>query len=217
MHTHSAPYWIIFVESITQKVSECVIGAAIEVLKLWYVSYHRRSIHFTQFIFIDSSVLSASAWMWAGFAWRHSSLKAPPLPSSEVDVSVYIPLFYFSIFSTRTPFFPQARAPWTQRWTTKLTNGSPISPLFIRELSGPDEIQLWLSPLRRGGKAQGLRLFAGPPLVLRRFPFRICIYFTLSNGSGFPYRPQTECSDKFFELFKMRFSRLFVAAWRHGG
>lgn len=54
----------------------------------------------------------------------------PLVPSSEVDVSVYIPFFYFSIFFTATPF-PQHLGPWTPRWTTKTKNGSPISPLYL--------------------------------------------------------------------------------------
>lgn len=87
--------------------------------------------------------------MWAGLA-DVSRWLLPLIPAAEVDISVYIPFFYFSGFF----FFPHNPAPRKPGWTTKQSNVSPDLPRR-RNLRGPDEIQLWFSPLRRGGKARG--------------------------------------------------------------
>lgn len=113
---------------------------------------HTHTPRDTHLIFIDSSALR-SCCLGVGGACVTSLFPQVPFIGSR-RICLYSVLLFSSIFHHGPPF-PQARAPWTQRWTTKLTNGSPISPLFIRELSGPDEIQLWFSPLRRGGKARG--------------------------------------------------------------
>lgn len=62
--------------------------------------------------------------MWAGLA-DVSPWLLPLVPAAEVDISVYIPFFYFSGFF----FFPHHPAPRKPGWTTKQSNVSPIYPV----------------------------------------------------------------------------------------
>lgn len=96
-----------------------------------------------------------------------------PVPSSEVDVAVYIPFFYFYIFFTITPF-PQHIAPWTPRWTTKLNNGSPFHPYL--SLNRVDRMKSNCGFLRFAGE---VRLWGCVYLLDRSQPFK-CHYCVVS-------------------------------------